>query len=130
MGELIVYEKKNDLFTDSFIIAEHSENEHESIKKHIREHEVRFKVLGKVAILNRTLDTKGGKWGEKVEEMRKEKTPVGEQGSFNIKENIQDQLQALLNCQCEDMRKMYIENLSCLLKVYSLVEFESHSCNV
>lgn len=59
INERLVHVKGDDVFTDSLIIAQHSGNEHESIRKHIREHEDKFLKLGTLAILNR--ESTGGR---------------------------------------------------------------------
>ena len=51
---------RDDVFTDSVVIADGTGNEHESIRVLIRKYEKEFSELGKVAISNRTLETRGG----------------------------------------------------------------------
>ena len=58
MFELVKVEK-NDVYTDSLTIAIHSENEHESVKGHIKKHEERFLRMGTLPILNR--ESTGGR---------------------------------------------------------------------
>ena len=64
MENKLVYVKTDDVFTDSLIVAQHSKNEHESVKKHIKEHESKFLTLGNLPILNREInrnETRGRK---------------------------------------------------------------------
>ena len=51
--------QRNDVYTDSLIIAMHSENEHESVKRHIKAHEEKFLRQGTLPILNR--ESTGGR---------------------------------------------------------------------
>lgn len=44
----LVYVKRNDIFTDSIVIAKETENAHESVVKLVRTYEEQFKQLGKV----------------------------------------------------------------------------------
>jgi len=60
MKNELVHIRKDDVFTDSLVVSHYSGNEHESIRSLIRKHESSFGVFGKVAISNRTLETKGG----------------------------------------------------------------------
>jgi|GEM_PF-2986004 len=56
----LVVIKGDELFTDSLIIAEGTQNQHGSVKKLIATYQNEFEVLGRVWISNRTLQTKGG----------------------------------------------------------------------
>ena len=55
MNEL-VYLKRNDVFTDSFVMATGSKNEHRAVKQLIRTYESELSELGKVRISNVTLE--------------------------------------------------------------------------
>jgi len=59
MSKNLVYIKRNDVFTDSLIIAQYTDNEHESIKRHLKTHESKFLELGTLPILNR--ESSGGR---------------------------------------------------------------------
>lgn len=59
-NELIIV-KNGEVFTTSLIIANGTDNEHQSVKKLIKTYENDFKDFGRVWISNRTLETKGGK---------------------------------------------------------------------
>ena len=65
----LVHIKNDDVFTDTLVIAENTDNEHESVKKHIKEHEARFLALGNLPILNREInrDEKRGRKEQIIE---------------------------------------------------------------
>lgn len=58
-NELIIV-KNGEVFTTSLIIANGTNNEHQSVKKLIKTYGNDFKDFGRVWISNRTLETKGG----------------------------------------------------------------------
>jgi len=49
----LVYEKKNDVFTDSLVIASETGNRHISIKELLNDYISEFKELGTLSVLNR-----------------------------------------------------------------------------
>ena len=59
MDKLVVL-KNNDIFTDSLVIAEGTNNKHKYVKNLISKYENDLKDFGKVAFLKGTLKTKGG----------------------------------------------------------------------
>ena len=60
MNELVMI-KRNNVFTNSLIIAEGTNNEHRAVRRLIEKYENDLKDFGKVCILNAHLETKGGK---------------------------------------------------------------------
>jgi len=56
----LVLVKKDNIFTDSLIIAKGTDNEHRAIRRLIEKYENDLNDFGKVCILNAALDTKGG----------------------------------------------------------------------
>ena len=58
MNELVMI-KRNNVFTNSLIIAEGTNNEHRVVRRLIEKYENDLKDFGKVCILNAHLETKG-----------------------------------------------------------------------
>lgn len=53
--------KNNDIYTDSLIIAEGTENEHKSIKQTIKDYEPKLKELGNLSFLKRQTQSGAGR---------------------------------------------------------------------
>ncbi|MCL1995294.1 MAG: Rha family transcriptional regulator [Defluviitaleaceae bacterium] len=66
MSNELVFIKKDDVFTDSLIIAQNSYNDHRSVKNHIQAHEAKFLTLGNLRISNTEIN-RAEKRGRKEE---------------------------------------------------------------
>jgi len=61
MGDLVSI-KRNDVFTDSLVIAEGTNNEHVSVTRHIRNYKSDFEEFGKIRFMDlKTINPKGGR---------------------------------------------------------------------
>ncbi len=58
----LVYEKKNDIFTDSMVIAKGTDNQHHSVTRHIREYPADFEEFGEIRFMDlKSINPAGGR---------------------------------------------------------------------
>jgi len=71
MNDLVLL-KGNDIFTNSLVIAEGTENKHRSVQRLIDNHVIRLEIFGRVRFEITPLQTKGGMQEQKIYQLNEQ----------------------------------------------------------